>query len=65
MNLRPADFWALSPAEWRWLAGAAGAAAPSRADVEALIRLHPDKTAPPFSAAERGEGADDQTRSKP
>lgn len=41
MNLRPCDFWALTPDEWRWLT--AEAAAPDRAAVEALAALYPDR----------------------
>lgn len=40
MGMRPADFWALSPVEWRWLV--AGAEAPGRAGFEALAALYPD-----------------------
>lgn len=41
MNMRPCDFWALSPEEWRWLTE--GAEAPDRAAVEALAALYPDE----------------------
>lgn len=39
-GLRPADFWALTPAEWRALQGEAGA--PTRAEADALAQLYPD-----------------------
>lgn len=43
MKLSPRDFWALTPAEWGWLTEAGAAAAPSRADLDALMRLYPDE----------------------
>lgn len=43
MKLSPADFWALTPAEWRWLIEAGAPDAPRRADLDALMRLYPDE----------------------
>ena len=42
MNLRPADFWTLTLAEWRFLVAATAADAPSGADLAALLALYPD-----------------------
>lgn len=44
MRLRPEDFWALSPGEWRALASAAADAALSRPELDALFALYPDET---------------------
>ena len=47
MNLRPADFWALTPEEWGWLAGASDGSAMSRAELDELLRLYPDQQVTP------------------
>jgi len=45
MRLSPPDFWALTPAEWRWLATPAPArGALHRHDLDALMRAFPDDT---------------------
>ncbi len=44
-GLRPAEFWALTPAELMlMLGGAGGASGMSRAGLEALARRFPDET---------------------
>lgn len=44
LGLRPAEFWALTPAELMLMLGIGGASAPmGRAGFEALARRHPDK----------------------
>lgn len=42
-GLKPAEFWRLSLAEWRALAGGGGA--PSARELAALMRRHPDRAA--------------------
>jgi hypothetical protein len=42
MGMRPCDFWALTPGEWRALT--AENSALSRADFDALFMQHPDET---------------------
>ncbi|MCZ4354196.1 phage tail assembly chaperone [Roseovarius aestuarii] len=43
LGLRPAEFWALSPAEFRLMLGETKHAAPMARDgLEALIRAYPD-----------------------
>ena len=42
MGMRPCDFWALSPGEWRVLT--AEAAGVSRADFEDLFHRYTDET---------------------
>jgi len=41
LGLKPAEFWALSLAEWRALAGVGGA--PTADELKALMRAHPDR----------------------
>ncbi|MGX9855225.1 rcc01693 family protein [Limimaricola variabilis] len=43
LGLRPAEFWALTPAELRLMLGPAGPRPMSRARFEALCRAHPDE----------------------
>ncbi|MBB96443.1 MAG: hypothetical protein CML68_17840 [Rhodobacteraceae bacterium] len=43
LGLKPAEFWALTPAELRLLLGQTGAAAPlNRAGLDALLAAYPD-----------------------
>ena len=43
LGLRPAEFWALTPAEWLVMLGAEARGAPmARARLEELARLYPD-----------------------
>jgi uncharacterized phage protein (TIGR02216 family) len=42
LGLTPADFWRLSLAEWRALAGA-GDGAPTADELRVLMRAHPDR----------------------
>ncbi|MBN2906138.1 MAG: phage tail assembly chaperone [Rhodobacteraceae bacterium] len=45
LGLRPAEFWALTPAELMLMLGAGGGPAPmSRARLEELARAFPDQT---------------------
>ncbi|MBK1636156.1 rcc01693 family protein [Rhodovulum adriaticum] len=45
LGLRPAEFWALTPAELMLMLGAGGGSAPmSRARLEELARAFPDDT---------------------
>lgn len=45
LGLRPAEFWALTPAELMTMAGASAGGAPmGRARFEALARAYPDRT---------------------
>ena len=44
LGLRPAEFWALTPAELQFLLGPGTAAAPmGRARLDELLRAHPDE----------------------
>lgn len=44
LGLKPADFWALTPAELRLMLGEAKGAAPlARGGLEALMRAYPDE----------------------
>ncbi|MCL3883715.1 rcc01693 family protein [Marivita sp. GX14005] len=45
LGLRPAEFWALTPAELQLLLGRGAGAAPLRRDgLEALMAAYPDRT---------------------
>lgn len=45
LGLRPADFWALTPAEFALMLGEGSGSAPlNRARLEDLARAYPDKT---------------------
>lgn len=44
LGLRPAEFWALTPAELRLMLGPAPPAPMRRARFEALCRAYPDQT---------------------
>ncbi|SHI84772.1 phage conserved hypothetical protein [Shimia gijangensis] len=45
LRLRPADFWALTPAELQMILGqGAGAPALTRKGLDALLATYPDKT---------------------
>ena len=47
IGIAPAEFWALSVREWRWLTRAPGQNAPmARSDLEALSELFPDHGEP-------------------
>ncbi|MBY6090273.1 MULTISPECIES: rcc01693 family protein [Rhodobacterales] len=44
LGLRPAEFWALTPAELRLMLGQAGGAAPlARQRLDALLAAYPDE----------------------
>ena len=45
LGLAPEEFWRLSLWEWLALVGKRAVNAPSRSDLEALVRAHPDKKA--------------------
>lgn len=49
LRLAPADFWALTLLEWRWLAAAAPSAAMTADRLHELHRLYPDE--PPCQTA--------------
>ncbi|MEO1704204.1 MAG: rcc01693 family protein [Pseudomonadota bacterium] len=44
MRLKPSEFWALTPAELRLMAGPQGAQPLQRSKLEALMRRFPDAT---------------------
>lgn len=44
LRLDPETFWSMTVGEWRWLTAAAPSGALTRAGLDALIALYPDKT---------------------
>ena len=60
LGLKPAEFWALTPAELRLMLGQSGAAAPlNRAGLDALLAAYPDNlkgTDDGGSGRDRGAG---------
>lgn len=52
LRLRPAEFWALTPAELQLMLGARAGPPPlSRGGLEALMAAYPDRAAGPGAAA--------------